>query len=122
MLRRLKHRLRRLARPQWEYKVVQLVAQAPEDPEKASRKLGGRLSPEALRDQFPEHYSGGNGRQQIQDFLNRLGADGWELLESATIGGLPLMVFKRLAQEQNEPSGAKTEADPRLSDHVSTRD
>ena len=63
----------------WEYKVVQMVAQAPADPDDASRKLGGSLSAEALRSQFPEYYSQGNGRAQICNFLNDIGRDGWEL-------------------------------------------
>ena len=46
----------------WEYRVVQKVSQTPSDPDGASNKLGGVLSPEALRNQFPEHYSQGVGR------------------------------------------------------------
>lgn len=98
------------------------MAQTPEDPEKASRRLGGRLSAEALRDQFPEHYATGNGRQQIQEFLNRLGADGWELVETTTIGGLPLMLFKRRAQLPTKPNGAMTDSESSPSHHASTRD
>ena len=79
----------------WEYKVVQMVAQNPADAAGASRKLGGTLSAEALKAQFPEHYGEANGRKQINDFLNLLGDEGWELIECDQIGGLPLMVFKR---------------------------
>ncbi len=79
----------------WEYKVVQMVTQAPPDPDDASRKLKGSLSGKSLRDQFPEYYSPKNSRQQINDFLNLLGEDGWELIEIQNIAELPLMVFKR---------------------------
>ena len=47
----------------WEYKAVQIVSQSPADAADASRKLGGALSPKALRSQFPEHYGGVNGRK-----------------------------------------------------------
>jgi len=83
------------AAPQWEYKVVQMVAQAPPDADNASKKLGGTLSAEALKAQFPEYYSQHNGRQQICDFLNRLGDDGWELVQIQQVADLPLMVLKR---------------------------
>ena len=106
MLNRLKQQLHRIKpRPTepeadccWEYKVVQMVAQEPADPADASKRLGGVISPEALRSQFPEHYGGGNGRQQICEFLNQLGADRWELVQVQQIGGLPLMIFKRPLQ------------------------
>lgn len=101
-----------LPAPTWEYKVVQLVAQMPEDPEQASRRLGGSLSAESLRDQFPEHYTAGNGRGQINAFLNRLGADGWELVETQQVGGLPLMFFKRRCRLPASGSGAKTGSAP----------
>ena len=90
----------------WEYKVVQMVSQEPADAADASRKLGGTLSPEALRNQFPEHYGTANGRKQINDFLNVLGDDGWELMQFQQIGALPLMVFKRPKQLPTEAVGA----------------
>ena len=101
--------LRRPDPVRWEYKVVQMVAQAQADAAGASRRLGGALSPEALRSQFPEHYGGGNGRQQINDFLNRLGDDGWELVEFQQIGELPLMVFKRPKQQPDGAEMARSE-------------
>lgn len=94
----------------WEYKVVQMVTQAAADAADASRKLGGALSPEALRSQFPEHYGGVNGRKQINDFLNVLGDDGWELVQFQQIGELPLMVFKRPKRLADDQSMAKAEA------------
>ena len=91
----------------WEYTVVQMAAQAPADPDDASRKLGGSLSAEALRSQFPEYYSQGNGRAQISSFLNDIGRDGWELLQIQQIADLPLMIFKRPLRSQSETSIAK---------------
>ena len=91
----------------WEYKVVQMVAQAPADPDDASRKLGGSLSAEALRSQFPEYYSQGNGRAQISNFLNDIGRDGWELIQIQQIADLPLMIFKRPLRSQSAPPMAK---------------
>lgn len=79
----------------WDYKVVQMVAQAPPDATDASRKLGGALSPEALKSQFPEYYNSQNGRQQISEFLNRLGNEGWELVQIQEVAGMPLMFLKR---------------------------
>ena len=91
----------------WEYKVVQMVAQAPADPDDASRKLGGSLSAEALRSQFPEYYSQGNGREQISSFLNDIGRSGWELIQIQQIADLPLMIFKRPLRSQSATSMAK---------------
>ena len=109
-LRKLQHRWKRRREKQnvvWEYKVVQMVAQAPADPDDASRKLGGSLSAEALRSQFPEYYSQGNGRAQISSFLNGIGRDGWELIQIQQIADLPLMIFKRPLDSQSKPSMAK---------------
>ena len=88
-------------RMKWEYKVVQMVAVTPSDPDDASKKLGGSISPDTLKNEFPEYYSNKNGRKQINDFLNLLGEDGWELVEIQTISELPLMVFKRPADARN---------------------
>jgi len=92
----------------WEYKVVQMVGQASADPDDASRRLGGSLSAEALRNQFPEYYNDGNGRAQIAVFLNDIGRDGWELIQIQQIGALPLMLFKRPVRKQRETSVAKS--------------
>ena len=109
-LRKLQQRWKRRRDKQnlvWEYKVVQMVAQAPADPDNASRKLGGSLSAEALRSQFPEYYSQGNGRAQISSFLNDIGRDGRELIQIQQIADLPLMIFKRPLRSQSTTSMAK---------------
>ena len=85
----------KLLTKQWEYKVVQLIAQSPPNPDDASKKLGGSLSAGSLRTQFPKYYSNTNGRQQISDFLNLLGKEGWELVEVQQIAELPIMILKR---------------------------
>ncbi len=90
----------------WQYKVVQMVAQAPANPDDASRRLGGSLSAEALRNQFPEYYNNANGRAQICDFLNELGHDGWELIQVQQVADLPLMIFKRPLRSTLEESMA----------------
>ena len=84
-----------------------MVAQAPSDPDDASRRLGGSLSAQALRSQFPEYHSQGNGRAQISKFLNEIGRDGWELIQIQQIADLPLMIFKRLLRSQKATSMAK---------------
>jgi len=94
----------------WEYKVVQMVAQAPPNADDASRRLGGSLSAEALRSQFPEYYASQNGRQQISDFLNRLGDDGWELVQIQQVADLPLMLFKRRKRLASAEAVAMPEA------------
>ena len=111
-IRKLQRRLMKRQEEQsiiWEYKVVQMVAQAPANPDDASRKLGGSLSAEALRSQFPEYYSQGNGRAQISSFLNDIGRDGWELIQTQQIADLPLMIFKRPCRSPSEPSIAQPE-------------
>jgi len=94
----------------WEYKVVQMVAQAPPDAANASKKLGGALSPEALKEQFPEYYNQHNGRQQICDFLNRLGDEGWELVQIQQVADMPLMFLKRPRPQTPAPAVATPEA------------
>lgn len=94
----------------WEYKVVQLISQTPPDAAGASKKLGGALSPESLRNQFPEHYGNADGRKQINDFLNRLGEEGWELVQVQIILELPLMLLKRRAGSQKNQNSQTAEA------------
>lgn len=79
----------------WEYKVVQLFNSPSSSPENASKKLGGSLSAETLKEQFPSIYAEQDGRGQISNFLNKVGDEGWELVQVENIVGLPLMIFKR---------------------------
>jgi hypothetical protein len=91
----------------WEYKVVQMVSQPPANPDDASRKLGGSLSAEGLRNQFPEYYSQDIGRAQICNFLNSIGRDGWELVQIQQVVDLPLMILKRPLRSPHESSEVK---------------
>ena len=126
MLRWLKTLIRRPPRKEtagtrpilWEYKVVHMVAEAAASAKDASDKLGGSLSPEALKEQFPEYFAENNGRQQIQDFLNRMGQDGWEMMQIQQVGGLPLMFFKRAFAMQSQANRAKKEARRSIPSHA----
>jgi len=102
----------------WEYKVVQMVAEAAASAKDASDKLGGSLSAEALKEQFPEYFAENNGRQQIQDFLNRMGQDGWEMMQIQHVGGLPLMFFKRAFAMHPQANRAKIEAGSSIPSHA----
>ena len=105
LLRKLQRLLPKHRRKQttiWEYKVVQMVSENKANPNEASRKLGGSLSAEALRNQFPEYYNNGNSRAQICNFLNTIGRDGWELIQIQQIGKVPMMILKRPLRIPND--------------------
>ena len=90
----------------WEYHVVHLnVDESPikseesSNPKAASAKLKGSLSPDFLRDQFPEQYQENQDSDhpaiQLSKFLNKKGLDGWELSETIKIGQLLFLIMKR---------------------------
>ena len=90
----------------WEYHVVHInVEDDPNDvdearnPEIASEKLKGSLSPGFLKDQFPEQYQEDNSLEhpaiQLSKFLNKKGLEQWELSETIRIGQLLLLIMKR---------------------------
>lgn len=91
----------------WEYRVVHInvsndAPPVPSTPEEASKKLQGFLSPEFIKQEFPQHYQQEplqhkHPAAQLQHFLNLLGNDGWELVETSQVGGLLMFFFKRLA-------------------------
>jgi hypothetical protein len=93
----------------WEYRVVHINLRGREgsqtpDPELASRRLGGSLSPEFIAREFPDQYTQGSGAappkhpaEQLQHFLNLLGREGWEMVEAPRVGDLLMFVFKRPA-------------------------
>ena len=73
------------------------------NPEAASKKLQGSLSPEFIKKEFPDLYK--NQRQsrqprhpaeQLQDFLNEMGRSSWELINISELGPLQMFFFKRL--------------------------
>ena len=90
----------------WEYHVVHLnVDDTPSkteeasNPEAASEKLKGSLSPDFLKDQFPEQYKENSDSEhpavQLSKFLNKKGLDQWELSETIRIGTMLFLIMKR---------------------------
>ena len=90
----------------WEYHVVHLnvddsssTKEDASNPEAASEKLKGSLSPDFLKDQFPEQYQENEGSEhpavQLSKFLNKKGMDRWELSETIKIGKMLFLIMKR---------------------------
>ena len=90
----------------WEYYVVHLnvddtTSETDEgsNPEAASEKLKGSLSPDFLKDQFPEQYQENNNSEhpaiQLSRFLNKKGLEEWELSETIRIGQMLFLIMKR---------------------------
>ena len=84
------------------------------NPEMASKKLQGSLSPEFIKKEFPDLYK--NQRQsrrsrhpaeQLQDFLNEMGRSSWELIEISELGPLQMFFFKRLRPIASNQSGVQ---------------
>ena len=90
----------------WEYHVVHLKvndssskSEEASNPTAASEKLKGSLSPDFLRDQFPEQYQEIEGSEhpaiQLSKFLNKKGLESWELSETLKIGKMLFLIMKR---------------------------
>ena len=90
----------------WEYHVVHLNVEdslskdeEASNPEAASEKLKGSLSPDFLKDQFPEQYQENKDSEhpaiQLSNFLNKKGLERWELSETIKVGKLLLLIMKR---------------------------
>ena len=90
----------------WEYHVVHLNVddssineEESSSPEAASEKLKGSLSPDFLKDQFPEQYQENEGSEhpaiQLSKFLNKKGLERWELSETIKIGKMLFLIMKR---------------------------
>ena len=90
----------------WEYHVVHLNVdetssknEEQSNPEAASEKLKGSLSPDFLKDQFPEQYQENVGSEhpamQLSKFLNKKGQERWELSETIKIGKMLFLIMKR---------------------------
>ena len=90
----------------WEYHVVHLnvedsssKSEEASNPEVASEKLKGSLSPDFLKDQFPEQYQENEGSEhpaiQLSKFLNQKGLERWELSETIKIGKMLFLILKR---------------------------
>jgi len=99
--------------PIWEYKVIHLNIKNTEIPnaEAASSATKGTFSPEFLKQEFPDIYSGqgasNHPARQLQDALNRLGKEGWEFFEIHEVGSLTMMFFKRL--QPQAPDNSETQ-------------
>ena len=90
----------------WEYQVIHLnvddtssKSDEASNPKAASEKLKGSLSPDFLKDQFPEQYQENEGSEhpavQLSKFLNKKGMDRWELSETIKIGKMLFLIMKR---------------------------
>ena len=90
----------------WEYQVIHLnvdnsssKSEESSNPKAASEKLKGSLSPDFLKDQFPEQYQENEGSEhpavQLSKFLNKKGIDRWELSETIKIGKMVFLIMKR---------------------------
>jgi hypothetical protein len=89
----------------WEYRVIHINVESgtppgPPDPRADSERLGGALSPDFLKREFPQQYGAEARRprhpaEQLQFFLNALGKENWEMVEAAQVGPLLMFFFKR---------------------------
>lgn len=90
----------------WEYHVVHLNVEDKSqeglnisDPEAASEKLKGSLSPDFIKKQFPDQYKEKDNDEhpaiQLSKFLNNKGLEQWELSESIKIGNMLFLIMKR---------------------------
>ena len=90
----------------WEYHVVHLnvddsssISNEASNPEAASEKLKGSLSPDFLKDQFPERYQESGDSEhpaiQLSQFLNKKGLEQWELSDTIKIGKMIFLIMKR---------------------------
>lgn len=86
----------------WKYFILNInIEAAPTlpSPEEASKKLQGKLSPAFIQDQFPNEYKKINNSEpmhvQLQKELDRLGSQGWDLINISTVGSKLLFFFKK---------------------------
>ena len=89
----------------WEYRIIHLNVNQEEaivqNPEEASTKLKGSLSPEFLSKEFPKQYGETKKEEpkhpanQLQEILNLFGEEHWELFEISNVGRFQMLFFKR---------------------------
>lgn len=97
----------------WEYRVIHLNVAPPTDaptPPTAAVDPQHPFSRQYLEQEFPSHYTHGvadasgnrpqQPAQQLQDFLNQLGRQGWRFDGIHNLGSLMIMVFRRPLQKQ----------------------
>ena len=103
----------------WDYRVIHINVEGgnppePPSPVNDSERLGGALSPEFLKKEFPQQYAAEARKprhpaEQLQFFLNALGKEDWELVEAPQVGPLLMFVFKRPNPDPAPPSGPSPE-------------
>tara|TARA_B100000401_G_C52679623_1_gene659023 strand:+ start:201 stop:647 length:447 start_codon:yes stop_codon:yes gene_type:complete len=86
----------------YEYKILNLNIENDNtnnsDPKADSQRLKGMLSPEFIKEQFPEKYlkkTGNSFPEQIANLLNTFGNEGWELKTIEKLAGYLLFIFMR---------------------------
>ena len=90
----------------WEYLVVHINFESNKEvnieinnPEVASDKLKGSLSPEYLKKEFPDQFKNSSPplhpTKQLELFLNRCGDERWKLTSTERVGGLLMFIFLR---------------------------
>jgi hypothetical protein len=93
-----------LSFPLWEYRVIHINVEnnappEPPNPQVASQKLQGMLSPEFITREFPQQYGAPppprHPAEQLQFFLNLLGKEGWNMVGSERVGPLLMFFFRR---------------------------
>ena len=102
----------------WEYRVIHINVESgnppePPSPKADSERLGGALSADYLRREFPQQYTGAKPRhpaEQLQFFLNALGRENWEMVEAAQVGPLLMFFFKRPLNRSRRSEGGQTGA------------
>jgi hypothetical protein len=100
----------------WEYRVIHINVESgnqpgPPNPKSDSERLGGALSPDYLKREFPQQYNVEAQRprhpaEQLTFFLNALGKDNWEMVEAAQVGPLLMFFFKRPVQPEPQPEAS----------------
>ena len=87
----------------WEYKILNLNIDEKKNnpspnPETDSKKLKGSLSANFIKEQFPEQYKQKkelHPANQLQNILNVLGSEGWELKCTENVGKFLFFFFMR---------------------------
>ncbi len=94
----------------WEYHAIHINVEDNNDtdansrtPEAASEKLKGSLSPDFIKEQFPDQYKDKEESKhpavQLTNYLNKKGKEGWELCETMRINNLYFLIMKRPLKE-----------------------
>ncbi len=91
-----------IQRDLWEYKILNLNIDIKKDnnsdAEKDSQKLKGSLSANFIKEQFPKQYTKKkelHPADQLQNILNILGSEGWELKCIEKVGRFLFFFFMR---------------------------